>query len=154
MVMADRQTIEARLRQKEREIQILEFRLREANGYARALRELLGLGPYGEKSMVDQARDIISERGHPVHIVELLKAMGREVSRENRVSLTSALSAYVRKGEIFRKFGPNEFGLRDHKPNKSRKLSLSTKPRAEPPDDFGQMAIPPPKTDETSGGDA
>jgi hypothetical protein len=133
--MTDRRLIESRLRNKQKEIQYLESRLREAKGYVSALRELLGLEPTNEKSMVDQARDIILQKGHAVHITELLEAMGREVTRENRVSLTSALSAYLRRGDIFTKAGPNRFGLYELKHRTPSKGSL----RSQPPDDFGQL---------------
>jgi hypothetical protein len=133
--MTDRRLIECRLRKKLKEIQHLESSLREAKGYACALRELLGLEPTNEKSMVDQARDIILQKGHAVHITELLEAMGREVTRENRVSLTSALSAYLRRGDIFTKAGPNRFGLYELKHRAPSKASI----RPQPPDDFGQL---------------
>ena len=145
--MTDRQTIEIRLRQKEKEMQNLEARLRESRGYVRALRELLGLSPYGEKSMAKQARDIISERGHPVHIIEMLHAMGREVTRESRVSLTSALSAYVRRGDTFTKAGPNQFGLLEHRSHKKSTIRTKPLPRSEPPDNFGEIEVNREKTD-------
>ena len=132
--MPDRREIERRLRQKETDIQYLEARLREAKGYVRALRELLGLEAPSERSMVEQARDIILDRGHAVHITELLAAMGKDNTRETRVSLTSALSAYARRGDIFTREGPNRFGLFELK----RKRRVA-KPKSEPPDDFGEL---------------
>lgn len=135
--MTDRHLIERRIKQKEREIQHLEDKLREAKGYISALKDLIGLGSQSDKSTVDMARDIIFERGHAVHITELLAAMGREITRENRVSLTGALSAYARRGDIFRREGPNTFGLL--KPTSSPKAN----PRAastEPPDNFGELS--------------
>jgi hypothetical protein len=86
--------------------------------------------------MVEQARDIILERGHSVHITELLAAMGKEITRETRVSLASALSAYARRGEIFTREGPNRFGLFELK----RRRSARTK--SGPPDDFGELGSP------------
>jgi hypothetical protein len=139
--MTDRREIESRLRQKEAEIQQLEARLREARGYARALRELLGLEAPSERSMVEQARDIILDKGHAVHITDLLAAMGKEITRENRVSLASALSAYARRGDIFTREGPNRFGLFELKRRKS------AKPRTQPPDNFGELT---PRTEDKS----
>lgn len=132
--MTDRHLIENRLRHKELEIQHLEARLREAKGYARALRELLGLEPASDRSMVEEARDIIRDKGHSVHITELLRVMGKEVTRENRVSLTGALSAYVRRGDIFAKVGPNQFTLIELKHHKNPKIS-----KGQPPDNFGEL---------------
>lgn len=130
--MTDRQTIERRLKIKEKEIQQLEDALQEARGYARALRELLSTS---RTSSVDMARDIIRSKGHAVHITELLEAMGREVTRESRVSLTGALSAYARRGEIFTRQGPNRFGLVEQSQH-----VVDRKPV--PPDDFGQLVEP------------
>ena len=134
--MTDRQLIERRLRHKEREIQYLEAKLREAKGYVTALKDLLGPSVHGDKSTVEIARDIILDRGHAVHITELLSAMGRDVTRENKVSLTSALSAYARRGEIFTREGPNRFGLQeaDHSPKQRPPTQV------EPPDDFGELS--------------
>jgi hypothetical protein len=132
--MPDRREIELRLRQKEAEIQHLEARLREARGYVRALRELLGLEAPSERSMVEQARDIILDRGHAVHITELLAAMGKDNTRETRVSLTSALSAYARRSDIFTREGPNRFGLFELK-----RRRRAAKPRSDPPDNFGEL---------------
>jgi len=131
--MTDRKLIESRLRQKDIEIQYLEARLREAMGYARALRELLGLEVPTDRSMVEQARDIIFEKGRPVHITELLRAMGKQVTRENRVSLTGALAAYVRRGDIFTKVGPNQFSLIELKHRHPKG------PKSAPPDNFGEL---------------
>ena len=139
--MMERQVIESRIKIKEKEIQYLEAKLREANGYVAALRDLLGLNSPDDKSMAEQARDIILANGHPVHITKLLSAMGREITRDSRVSLTSALSAYVRRGELFIKVGPNQFGLRElgHR----RPAAVAHSRDSGPPDDFGEPgAIP------------
>jgi hypothetical protein len=145
--MTDRQMIERRIRQKEREVQNLEDKLREAKGYISALRDLIGMGNQPDKSTVELARDIIFERGHSVHITELLAAMGREITRENRVSLTGAISAYARRGEIFTREGPNRFGLLHAAPKSRPKAST------EPPDNFGELseAAPREKTKDDAG---
>lgn len=124
--MDEREAIEQRLRRKEAEIQSLEDKLRAARTYVQALRDVLnllskGVGasatqPQSETvlrpgSAVALAREVILARGKPVHINELLEAQGKEASRENRASLTSSLSAYVRRGETFTRPAPNTFGL-------------------------------------------
>jgi hypothetical protein len=131
--------VKEKLRLKEHEILVLEDRLREARGYVKALREVLGEDAPGDRSMAEIARDIIITRQHSVHITELLRAMGRELTRENKVSLTSVLAAYVRRGEIFTRLGPNQFGLLE--------LGHVPKPlneQQEPPADFGDLTDPPP----------
>lgn len=128
------------------EIQHLEDRLREARGYVSALREVLGLAPDADKSMAELARDIILKRGHDVHITEMLRSMGREITRESRVSLTSALSAYARRGDVFIKTGPNRFGLVEFK---AVKKPLPKLPK-QPPDNFGELEpTPEPKAEKT-----
>lgn len=125
--MEDRKKIEERLRKKEAEIQGLEDRLRTARIYVQALHDVLKMlgtetpsppstAAYTESilrvgSAVDQARQVILSRKEPVHISALLEALGRDLSRESRASLTSSLAAYVRRGEIFTRPAPNTFGL-------------------------------------------
>lgn len=130
--MRDKVFIQNMIRAKEMEIQQLEHRLTEARGYVRGLQELIGVDPGNDRSMVQQARDIILAKGRPAHITELLRAMGRPVTRETRVSLTGALAAYVRRGDTFAKAGPNTFTLVE--------LKRTRKPtKTEPPADFGEM---------------
>lgn len=122
--MSERQRIEEQLRRKEAEVFVLEERLITARAYLQALRDVLRIlsgdepeeaGPAEAMpragSSVAQARDVILARGEPVHVNDLLEAAGRAPSRENRVSLTSSLSAYVRRGDIFTRPAPNTFGL-------------------------------------------
>jgi hypothetical protein len=150
--MDQRHKIEERLQRKEAEIQALEEKVKAARVYVQALRDVLrmlepGAGEKDESqpaatsgadivlrsgSAVAQAREIILARGIPVHIGELLVAQGREVTRESRASLTSSLSAYVRRGEIFTRPAPNTFGLIELGHIGSGELDLS-----EPPHGFG-----------------
>jgi hypothetical protein len=62
--------------------------------------------------------------------------MGKEVTRETRVSLASALSAYARRGEIFTREGPNRFGLFELKRKRRERL------KSELPDNFGELGTP------------
>jgi hypothetical protein len=127
--MDERRVIEERLKKKEMEIQTLEDKLRSAKIYVQALHDVLRLlggapaspgetesGQISETvprsgSAVDQARQVILKTGSPVHISPLLAALGKDISRESRASLTSSLAAYVRRGEIFTRPAPNTFGL-------------------------------------------
>jgi hypothetical protein len=127
--MDDRQKILDRLKRKEQEIQALEERLRAARTYVQALHDILKL--LGEDatatpesrgqpppetalrvgSSVDLARQAILKQGAAMHINALVEALGKDASRESRISLASSLAAYVRKGEIFTRPAPNTFGL-------------------------------------------
>lgn len=118
----EQKAIEDQLRRKEAEIVSLEEKLKAAKIYAKALRDVLRLvgkedtEEAGETklrkgSLVDQARELIHDRGEPVHIDEILRAMGRDVTRDAKASLNSSLAAYVRNGEIFVRTAPATYGL-------------------------------------------
>ncbi len=121
--MEQRRKIGEKLRKKEMEVAALEERLRTARIYVQALHDVLALLDRGDEasaapalkagSVVAQARDVILARGDPVHVTAILEAIGKDVNRETRASLTSSLAAYVRRGEIFTRPAPNTFGLRE-----------------------------------------
>lgn len=59
-----------------------------------------------------KAYEALKRLGGPtLHIKDLLQQMGVKPTRTNYSSLSSALSAYARRGEIFTKPAPNTFGL-------------------------------------------
>ena len=78
-------------------------------------------------SAMAQARDVIQKAGRPLHIAEILRAMGRSVDKEMRTSVGGSLSNYVRRGEIFIRTAPNTFGL------------IGMEAAKEPPLDFGKV---------------
>ena len=145
--MAERRQIEAMIEKKEQEIQGLEESIKEANVYLQALRDVLKKFPKDaggdEKaglslragSMVAQAREIILKSNRPLHVDEILKAQGKELTRDNRTGLGGSLSAYVRKGEIFTRVAPNTFGL--------LVLDFRGPVETEPPEGFGTDDQPP-----------
>jgi hypothetical protein len=62
-------------------------------------------------SLLAKARDAIATKGAPMHVAEILIAIGQENTKNNRVSLVGSLGAYVRKGAVFTRPAPNTFGL-------------------------------------------
>ena len=115
--MREQKVIEDQLRRKEAEVVSLEEKLKAAKVYVKALRDVLKMVTKEEPeeqgetklrkgSLVDQARELILERGEPVHIDDLLKAMGKDVTRDAKASLNSSLAAYVRNEEIFVRTAP------------------------------------------------
>lgn len=62
-------------------------------------------------SDVDLARAALMTAKRPLHINDLLVAMGRGTAKDERISLASSIQAYVRKGAVFKKTAPNTFGL-------------------------------------------
>jgi hypothetical protein len=120
--MSERKMILDRLRKKESEVLALEEKLKTARIYVQALLDLVkaiekddfGANPESNLrpgSAVTQARDAVLAAGVPLHINELMESLGKDVSREARASLTSSLSSYVRRGELFTRPAPNTFGL-------------------------------------------
>jgi hypothetical protein len=120
--MSEKSIILEKLQKKEVEIQGLEDKLKAAKIYVQALQDVLNaLGrDSGESAMdaalrpgssVATARDVILKSGQPMHISDLLAALGKAVTKEGRASLASSLAAYVRRGEIFTRPAPNTFGL-------------------------------------------
>jgi hypothetical protein len=58
-----------------------------------------------------RAQKALRNVGRPMHITKLLPEMGLPVNRKTRSTVSSALSAYWRRGEIFTRPAPNTFGL-------------------------------------------
>lgn len=143
--MSERKKIEERLRRKEQEIVALEEKIKATKVYVQALRDILKmLGASDSRSeaeyestlragsAVDQARRVILAKRNPVHIDDIITALGKEINRDNKASLTSSLAAYVRRGEIFTRPAPNTFGLSElgHEAGDEKD--------EEPPPNFGQ----------------
>ena len=107
---------------KESEIADLRLQLAQAEAYLQAIQDSIKVLPKeplearsGQQlrpgTLLSQARDVLRKEGMPMHVNEILKKMGKEVDKGNRISLSGSISAYVRKGVIFRKTGPNTFAL-------------------------------------------
>ena len=116
--------IERELAKKQAEATKLEGELAVVRGVMEALSELLKKLPKDGSSEpstgsrhlrpgsdVYRSREAILAAGKPLHISELLSAIGKEVTKKNRTSLTSSLGVYARKREHFTKEGPNRFGV-------------------------------------------
>lgn len=119
--MGLRQEYEKRVEKKLKEIADLEGELREAKAVLQAYNEFLRHLPHdsgpGKTPALRPGTDLhkawhfLNQRGKPAHITDLLKGIGKEVTKENRVSLGGNLSWHVRKGGTFTRTAPNTFGL-------------------------------------------
>ena len=122
--MGARQEYEKRIEKKQKEIAELEGQLREARVLLQAYQEFLkhlsadesGGAAKAEVALrpgtdLYKTRELLEKEGHPLYITDLLKGIGKEVTKENRVSLSGNLSWYVRKNIIFTRTAPNTFGL-------------------------------------------
>ena len=115
--------IRRKIAQKEEEAKRLREQLLKAEAYLEAMQESLKLiertaGANGgsglrPNSMVDKARKALQQAGRPMHVAELLGAIGKEVTKNNRTSLSGSLGFYVRQEEIFTRPAPNTFGLKE-----------------------------------------
>lgn len=64
-------------------------------------------------SEVAKVRDILFANRKPMHINAIITALGKESTKSARVSLSSSLAAYVRRGKIFTRPQPNTFYLEE-----------------------------------------
>ena len=89
-------------------------------------------------SAVAEARKSIRSEGRPLHIDELLRSMGKPVTRASRASLAGSIAAYVRRDEIFTRPAPNTFGLVElERANQEDEPASEEAPSDALPDDFG-----------------
>jgi len=128
---------EERIKRKEEEIQEYEGKIREARAYLQALQDAMKLLPKEntEKSLeayvlrpgsnMSKTYEMLRKAGKPMHINDILNAIGKNTSKKERVSLGGSLANYARKKRIFVKTAPNTFGLN------------GMEEKEEPPEDFG-----------------
>lgn len=139
--MSMRQDFEKRIAKKQQEITELELQIRDARSYLQALQDSLRLIPRDGREQespgsslrpgtgLSRARDVLLKVGKPLHINDLLEALGKPADKKNRLSVSGSLSSYARKNEIFIKTGPNTFGLRE----------LEKQADTDLPETFGQV---------------
>lgn len=123
--MGIRENFQKLIERKQAEIRELEVQIREAQSYLQALQDSAKLLPKeadnngvasSEYSLrpgtsLARVRDIIKEKGAPMHINDILSRLGKTIDTQNRVSLVGTLGSYSRKGRIFSRTAPNTFGL-------------------------------------------
>jgi hypothetical protein len=102
------QSIKNQIRESEIQLQVwneaLKMLPKEANGAPKKVSLRHG-------SDLALAREAILEAGKPLHINALLKKIGKEDTKKNRVSLSGSIAAYVRNSQVFTRPEPNTFGL-------------------------------------------
>jgi len=135
--MGIREKLEDRIKRKEQEIQEYEAKIRESRAYVQALQDAAKLLPREEArgggaeavlrpgGSAHKAFQALDAAEKPLHITEILKAIGMANTPKNRISVGGTLARYARNKEIFLRTAPNTFSL------------LSKNGAEEPPDDFG-----------------
>ncbi len=129
--------IEKRIKAKQDEVQQLKESLGKAEAYIEALQESLRLikktsdpnSGVRPGSMIFKARVALRREGKSLYIDELLKRMGMEVNKKNKISLSGSLGSYVRQKYIFTRPAPNTFGLIE--------FDSMDEDLGEPPEGFG-----------------
>jgi hypothetical protein len=146
--MAFRDELQRKIERKQQEIAELErdsqLQIASARAYLQALQDMLKSLPRDAdgarpehvlrpNSAVARTREAILAAQKPLHINDVLKALGRPTDSANKVSISGSLANYVRKGEIFTRPAPNTFGLIElgH--------TIATVLPAEPPPNFGSV---------------
>lgn len=123
--MQARTQIEKRIASKSLEIVEIEGQLREAKAYIAGMQEALKLIPRENEDVLEKSPEqslrygsdmakaytYLKRIGHPIYIDEILKGIGKEVSKENRSTVSGSLGNYARRNEIFTRTAPNTFGL-------------------------------------------
>lgn len=138
--MGIKEKIEEKIKKKDLEIQELESKIREAKSYIQALQDTLKVLPKEEMAIsvptesslrpggsIAKTLQYLKKTGQPMHISEILKGIGKPISKKERVSLSGSLNFYVKRNSIFNRPSPNTFGLVEWG-------NIST---TEPPEDFG-----------------
>lgn len=128
--MGIRFELKKRIEKKRNEICTLEGKLKEAQVYIQALEDTLKMIPpdddedtspltamkeLREGTAIARSQEAILKAGRPLHINELLVALGKPEDKDAKLALSGSLAAYVRKNEIFTRPAPNTFGLQDMK---------------------------------------
>jgi hypothetical protein len=135
-----REQFQRLLDRKQQEIRNLELQLEKAKTYVEALQDSMRLlpkdGSTGEATLrpdtiLSRTRDVLRIAGTPMHISDILKALGSSTDTKHKLSLGGSLAGYVRKGQIFTRPAPNTFGLIE------MNGKGETKPGEDIPEDFG-----------------
>jgi hypothetical protein len=143
MSSSSRRNIEKLIERSENEMIELHKALEMKVAYIQGLRDTLKYLPKDAMPEPSQpqlrpgtelakAYEILREEGKPIHIMELLKRLGKEATHKNRVSLSGSMGFYVRKQQFFTRPAPNTFGVTDM--GDAQRNGGTT---GEPPDDFG-----------------
>lgn len=157
--MGFREDLGRRIEKKRAEIATLEDELKTAKTYLQAFEDMYKLASrdlastsengtidpsFRDGSMTGLAYEAIKRAGRPLHVNDLLPAIGRVVTRQDRSAISGTLGAYVRDGKVFTRPAPNTFGLIEFSENGSRdpmpdEVEPATPSEPVPPPGFGKF---------------
>ena len=113
---------QSEIEQWQAEAREISTKVREAIAYVTGLEETLKLLPretlseaastsLRADSAVAKAREAILAAGRPLHINDILKALGKAVNHDSKASLSGSIGAYARKKQVYTRPAPKTFGL-------------------------------------------
>ncbi len=129
--MSGPKKLQNQLKRKTKEIQRLEcdrreldMQIREGRAVISALGEAMKHFPKEDSDRdpsrslragksVARIHDILKNNEKPMHIKEILEAMGKSSDKKSQQSTGSQLNSYVREDRIFTRPHPNTFGLKE-----------------------------------------
>jgi hypothetical protein len=142
--MSSKRKLEGKIAEQQEKIRELEIALLQSKAYLSGLVDSLKLIPgdvvestvptLRDGSDLAKVRDILKVERKPLHVDDLLNKLGKELTKNNKGSLVGSLGAYVKRGAIFTRPGPNIFGLVEFEASENS---------VEPPGDFGAETKPP-----------
>lgn len=136
--MGARENLQRMAERKSQEIAELERQIDLAKSYHQALQDAIKSLPRDAVNMEERsselrpgslmakAKNAIEVNGKPMHVNEILMALGIAPTKASKVSLVGSLGSYVRKGLIFSRPAPNTFGLISMKSEEPSSRSLSS----------------------------
>lgn len=139
--MSSRKAIERMIEKAEEEQAALKMQIELKAAYIQGLKDTIRFLPKGPEkangqtsslragSDIARAREMILKEGKPMHVSEIIKRLGKELTKQNRASLSSYIGSFVRQGQYFTRPAPNTFGVVEFEEEQGA---------VEPPPEFGK----------------
>jgi len=140
----------AEIRNLQEQVRNLHTKIKEADSYILGIQRAIKILPVDviervqEKTLrhgsdAAKSRDALQAAGKPLHVIEILNAIGKPNTKPNRISLSGSLAHYSNAGQIFKKTAPRTFTLIDMAGEDSEQLQQKGGKTTLPPD-FGSNA--------------
>lgn len=119
-----RREFEKLIEKKKAEIEAHRRDIAAAEAYIQAMNDALKKIPKDDApgppvragSDVDKIREAILQAGKPLHMSEIIVALGRLDDAETKNKIAGLLGWYTSKGKVFLKAAPNTYGLVESPP--------------------------------------
>jgi hypothetical protein len=120
-----RREFEKLIEKKRGEIVDAQKAIAAAEAYIQAMLDAIKKLPKEESALapsvrpgsdVEKIRDAILNAGKPLHLSEIILALGRNDDADSKAKIAGLLGWYTTKGKVFTKTAPNTFGLVESAP--------------------------------------